>query len=219
MKFVDDSSKNCKWWNRNYFWCVTLIYIATNIILFALLGRNNLLWQWEEKEWRVFNGLKEMLISFGNAFTHNNWSHVLLNMCAFGISSLYMERKLGSLNYFSIIVLMALFSSVLTSMYVGLSWAGSSVVYFAVWGYVIVDWLFSFRKGIRNRTSTIIGLIVIIANYIWSCFWEESSRVTVHLLPVQLIFNAGHYYGFVVGIILALIINITKLQHSANLNK
>ena len=213
MKFVDEANKKVNFWNRNYFWSFTLFYVVLNIVLFAILRRNNLLWGLAENKWPVFNGIKEVLISIGNSFTHNDWGHVLRNMLAFSISAFYIERKIGTFNFAGVVLLLSLFSSTLTSMYAGLFWCGSSVVYFAVWGYVLIDFLFSFRKSVYNKTNTIIGAIVVALKYIGSCLYNpEGGGVAISYEPVQLIYNAGHYFGFLVGIVVCLIIQIVIVQ-------
>ncbi|MBQ3494257.1 MAG: rhomboid family intramembrane serine protease [Clostridia bacterium] len=209
MKFVNNDGKNNKWWNKNYFWAISIFYILFNITLFAILGRNNLLWPLAEQKWSIFNGLKELFISLGNAFTHNDWQHVLCNMVAFSFSAFYLERKLGTINFGCLIVLLSLFSSALTSMYAGLFWAGSSVLYFALWGYCLVDFLFSLRKSKKTKTNTIIGAIVVCCLYLGTHF---SGFISVSALPIQLIYNACHYFGFIVGIVFALVVGITSLQ-------
>ena len=211
MKFIDVENKKVSKWNRNYFWLVSIVYIILNITLYAIFKHNNILWKYEETKWNVFNGLKDLFISIGNLYTHTSWGHVLRNMLAFAISAFYIERKIGSLNFLGLILLMSIISSPMVSMYVGLRWAGSSVIYFAVWGYVIVDYIFSLGKNTRTQTNVILGGIVIGLKYIGSCLTDNIIGTNI-FLPIHLIYNAGHYFGFIVGILLALVICITRLQ-------
>lgn len=213
MKLIDDSSKKVTWSNRNYFWSVSIVYIALNIILFAILGRNNLLWDLTDKKWTVLNGIKEWLISVGNVFTHNDWNHVLFNMLAVLPVAIYIERKVGSFNFAYIIIVLSLLGSALTSMYAGLIWAGSSVVYFALYGYALVDYLFSLRKVSRNKVNVILGAIVLFIMLIIFGGYEASNGIHKWSFEFrQLIYNAGHYLGFLVGVIISLIIQIVKFQ-------
>ncbi len=211
MKFVDIENKKVSRWNRNYFWSVSLVYIILNITIFAILGRNNLLWQYEEIKWKVFNGFKDLFISIGNLYTHNYWGHVLGNMVAFSLSAFYIERKMGSLNFLCLILSLSILSSPLVSMYVGLNWAGSSVIYFALWGYVIIDYLFSLGKNTRTKANLIIGGISIFCSYIGSCLRENIIGTNL-LIPYNLIYNAGHYFGFIVGVLVALVIQVSVLH-------
>lgn len=210
MKFIDIENKKVSKWNRNYFWIVSITYIVLNISLYAVFKNNNILWKYEDVKWNVFNGFKDLFISIGNLYTHNDWAHVLRNMLAFSFSAFYIERKIGSLNFLGLILLMSIISSPLVSMYVGLRWAGSSVIYFGVWGYVIIDYLFSLNKNDRSKTNLIIGAIVILCKYIGSCLTENIVDTNI-IVPIHLIYNAGHYFGFIVGILIALVVGITKV--------
>ena len=217
MKFIDTENKKVNKWNRNYFWAVSIVYVILNISIYAIFKNNNILWQYAENKWKVFNGFKDLFISIGNLYTHNDWGHVLRNMLAFSISGFYIERKMGSINFLSLILLMSILSSPMVSMYVGLIWAGSSVIYFAMWGYVIVDYLFNLGKSNRTKTNLIIGGISIFCNYIGSCL-KETIIGSNPLIPIHLIYNAGHYFGFIVGVLVALVISLTNLQTKRQIN-
>ena len=36
MKFIDDKSNNLSWWNRNYFYVGTFIFVVINILIYAI---------------------------------------------------------------------------------------------------------------------------------------------------------------------------------------
>ena len=101
----------------------------------------------------------------------------------------------------------------MTSMYASFFWKGSSVLYYGVWSYLIIDYIFSLKE--KNKINNILGLISIICIYIGFCLTPNIIDST--LKPINLIYNAGHYYGFVVGIILSLLINFVKLQTRKNI--
>lgn len=208
MKFIDYEKKKLRWWNRNYFWSVTILYITLNIIIYAVFKDNNILWSWIDTKWSIFNGIKTLMISFTNLYTHGDWGHVLGNMVAFFIASFYLERKLGSLNFLALIHIISIFSSSMTSMYASFMWAGSSVLYYGLWSYVIIDYIFSLKE--KNKANNIIGLISIICIYIGFCLTPNIVDSTLE--PINLIYNAGHYYGFIVGLIIATLINVVRLQ-------
>lgn len=100
----------------------------------------------------------------------------------------------------------------MTSMYASFFWAESSVLYYGIWAYLIIDYLFSIKE--KNKTNNIIGFISVICIYVGFCL--ISNIVDSTLKPINLIHNAGHYYGFIVGLILAILINIVKLQTKNN---
>lgn len=217
MKFVDFEKKKVTKLNRNYFWIVSIIYIVLNIALFAIFNHNNLLWKLIDVKWQNYNGIKDLIVSIGNLYTHTSWEHVLRNMFAFSLSAFYIERKIGSLNFLGLILILSILSSPMVSMYVGLRWAGSSVIYFAVWGYVIIDFLFSLKKSNRSKTNLIIGGIVIVCNYIGSCLTDNIIDTNI-FIPIHLLYNAGHYFGFLVGILISLVIQITAIQSNRQNN-
>ena len=116
MKFVDIENKKVSKWNKNYFWCVSVVYIILNITIFAVFKNNNILWEFEHVKWKVFNGFKDLFISIGNLYTHGDWGHVLANMLAFSIGGFYIERKIGSLKFVGLILAFSILSSPLVSM-------------------------------------------------------------------------------------------------------
>lgn len=216
MQFVNYEKKELHWWNKNYFWLVTIVYIVLNISIHAIFKGNNILWQWSETKWSIFNGIRDLMISFANLYTHGDWGHVLGNMVAFFVASFYLERKIGSFNFLCLLQVLSIFSSSMTSMYASLFWAGSSVLYYGVWAYLIIDFLFSLKE--KNKINNIIGIISIVCIYIGFCLTPDI--ITTTLEPVNLLYNAGHYYGFIVGLIVAILVNVIKLQvkHSDGIN-
>lgn len=207
MKFIN-YKKELHWWNKNCFWIVTILYIITNISIHAIFKGNNILWKWNQIRWNNFNGIKDLMISFANLYTHGDWMHVLANMVAFSIAGFYLERKIGSLNFLAILQIISIFACSMTSMYASLFWAGSSVLYYGIWAYVIIDFLFSLKD--KNKTNNILGIITIICIYIGFCLTPNIVDSTLE--PINLLYNAGHYYGFIVGLIISILINIVKLQ-------
>lgn len=210
MKFVDIENKKVNKWNRNYFWVISVIYIVLNITIYAIVKNTNLLWKFEDVKWKVFNGFKDLFISIGNLYTHNDWAHVLRNMLAFAISAFYIERKIGSLNFLGLLLLLSITTSPLVSMYVGVVWAGSSVIYFAIWGYMIVDYIFALNKDTRSKTNLIVGGIAIFCKYIGSTLKPDIISTNI-FIPINLINNAGHYFGFIIGILIAVVVGISTV--------
>lgn len=212
MNFINYKNKNVHWWNKNYYWIVTIIYIILNVTIYYVYKGTNILWEWTEIRWENYNGIKDLLISFGNLYTHNDWKHVICNMIAFFIGGFYLERKVGSINFLLLLQIMSIFSSSLTSMYVSFFWAGSSVLYYGVWGYVVIDYLFTLKE--KDKTNNILGFFTLICIYVGCCV--SNNIIDTTLEPIHLLYNAGHYYGFIVGILISLIINITKIQERNN---
>lgn len=214
MKFIDDKSKNLKWWNRNYFYAGTIIVILVNILLFAYGGDD-----WESvfkvdysEHWGDAFCFSSIIRSFFNAFSHSNWQHILLNMLCFLASGFYLERKRGSFGIVLIVLFGAFFASVATTANdLAVNWHGFSVVNYFLCAVVLVDYIFSFRSEERNKTNIIVGAIIVVFTYISMCFNGGVIEFSFEWYPYNLMYNMGHYSSFLIGIILSIIIQTTRL--------
>lgn len=215
MKFFDDKSKEeLHWYKRNYFYIGTLLFILLNIILFACSFVPS---RTINRVWSEFD-LTNLFVSFLNIFGHKSWEHVLHNSLMLAVGGLYVERKTGT---FSFLLLILGFSFIgggmLSACANSFAWRGSSVVWFALWGYILVDYIFSFQKHKRNKTNIILGVIILFIEYIRSGFYDKvGGGIGWSLIPHQLVYNAGHYVGLIVGIIFALIVCLSQFKHSKN---
>ena len=213
MKFFDDKSKGkTNWWGKNYFYIGTILFIVLNVILFVTNVRCALQ---TERVWSEFN-LSNLIIAFTNIFRHSSWEHLLHNALMIAVGGLYVERKTGTFNF---LWLMLGFSFVGGAMVCAgansFNWAGSSVVWFALFGYILVDYLFSFQKSKRNKTNIILGAVVLVIEYIRAGFYDKiGGGIGWGIVPYQLIYNAGHYIGFIVGAIFALVVCISQITKS-----
>lgn len=214
MKFVDEKSKKLRWYNRNYFWMVSIIYIAVNILLFQFLGKDNKIAKLENTDWMFFDCIKEWLIVIGNTYTHSSWEHVLHNMLGLSFCAFYVERKMGSINFATLLISLTLFTSSMVSFWIGgLNWSGNSAVWFALVGYVLIDYLFSLRKSERNLENQIVGAVVLILEWFRLGFYDKiDGGIGWVWFPYQLVMSPIHTIGFVVGVIVALIVCLTKVQ-------
>ena len=122
--------------------------------MFAV-GKNNWTPYLQKNSWGDIFNFHNIWVYFLNAFEHANWQHCLLNMLCFFVAGTYIERKIGSLNLLSIVFLFAFFAdAVIGANYRG-GFHGFSGVNYALYGFVIIDYLFSFRKKVRNKTNII----------------------------------------------------------------
>ena len=151
MKFFDDKSKiNRSWWNKNYFFAGTLLFILVNVILFVSNYRCSLE---EVRVWSNFD-LTNLFIAFTNIFRHGSWEHILHNVLMIAIGGLYVERKTGTFKYLLLMLGFSFVGGAMTSACANsLAWGGSSVVWFALYGYILIDYLFSFGRTKRNKSS------------------------------------------------------------------
>lgn len=115
------------------------------------MGRDNKLANLENKDWKFFDCIKDWLIVIGNTYTHSSWEHVLHNMLGLSFCAFYVERKIGSINFAVLLTSLTLFTSSMSLLWFGgLDWVGNSAMWFALVGYVLIDYLFSLRKSERN---------------------------------------------------------------------
>ncbi len=210
MKFLDDKSKQTKWWNRNYFYAGTVALILLNIIIYACHLRLS-----------VYNGTHHWydtlnflptIESFLSCFEHINWMHVLLNMLCFLGVGLYLERKKGTFGILVYVLFGAYFVGVaVTANNLGSNWMGFSGVNYFLYAVLILDYVFSFRKELRNKTNIILGGIILAFIYVAMCFNGGISTFEFKIYPIDLLTNMGHYSSFLMGTVVALIIQITRL--------
>ena len=200
MKFIDDKNKQAKWYNRNYFWVATIIYIAINIIFFTAFP------------YKTFESTRDGFYYFWDSFwfylkdayIHSSWSHVLHNMLCFAIPAFYLERKNGSFSFGLLILLISVICSI--------SGHGQSFIWAFMMGYMLIDYLFSFKKERRNKTNTIIGAIVLALIYFRCCFYDTASGgISITWYPYQLIENGIHAEGYLLGLVVGVVIQISQL--------
>lgn len=199
MRFVDDSKKQLNWWNRNYFFIGTIIYVVLNLMFYMFFIRSNY-------NLSFYNNFWQTLLTYSqDVHIHNSWSHVLHNMLGYSVCAFYIERKMGSLNFILLNIYITIICAFMQS--------GCSVVWFFMLGYVFIDFLFSFHKHKRNITNIIVGAIVLALEYFRCCFYDmPDGGIGLKALPTQLIDNSAHLKGFIIGFITCLIVQIAQLS-------
>lgn len=214
MKFFDDKNKKLSWWTRNYFFLGTILFVALNISIFAILGNN-----WES----VYGGISNvwgqpfqfgnLIRSIFNTISHSDWEHVLFNMLFFVVSAIYIERKMGTFNFILFILGVMVFdASITTATDMALNWHGWSGVCYATKFYVFIDYIFSFQKQKRNKFNIIFGAIICFICYASMSASVDDGVLVIYGYPHGLIYNAGHYSAALAGVILGLIVQISQLK-------
>lgn len=199
MKFVDDSKKEIHWWNRNYFWVGTIFYIMLIIVIFACCLCYGEIF--DEKSTGFLYSLSSFYNGFLGNFIHSSWEHCLHNMLGISFVSFYLERRYGTIPFLTLIFGF--------SFIIRFGGVGSSIVWFALYGFVLIDYLFSLRKTKRNWSNIIVGAVVLILEFIRAGFYDTpSGGIGYNIYPYQLLNNAGHFYGFIFGLTISLAINI-----------
>ena len=200
MRFIDDKSKELKWWNRNYFFLATIFYIAINIVCYTIFTEgyyepihNGFLYFWDS-----------FCFYFKAAYIHSSWGHVLWNMLTFAIPAFYIERKDGTI----FCALLILFVSVCC----GMIQTGQSFIWAFMMGYMLIDYIFSFKKEKRNKTNIIVGAVILVLTYLRCCFHETASAgISMAWYPYILIHNAAHAEGYLLGVTTGIIIQLALL--------
>lgn len=210
MKFIDSPKKQLAWYSRNYFYIATVAVVVTNIALYACLGNSwtsafgNGSVRWErsfdfQRIWRCFL----------NNFSHGTWQHALLNMLCFFIAGLYLERKTSSLGLSGLVLSLAVLQGCVCAAAKGdLGFYGFSGVNYALYAYIVIDYLFSLGNARRNKTDLIFGGIVLALIYLAMCFSGGTATVSFKPYPYDLLHNLGHGTGFFCGAIVALLVQL-----------
>lgn len=214
MKIIDDSTKKLHWWNRNYFFVGTILIVTINIMIFAFAGNTwvDNIGEAVDRHWGDIFWFDNLVRAFLDSFIHANWQHVLLNMLCFFIAGIYLERKKGTLNLLLLVLIMAFFTGIACQANsLGFS-RGYSGVNYGIYAYIIVDYLFMFRKDTRTKFNIISGAVVLGLIYFAMCFNGGVETTSFAWYPYDFMTNMGHYSSFLVGIILGLTINLVKLM-------
>lgn len=213
---LNDDYKNKYRIFKNYFWIGTIAVILVCALLF-LIGGNN--WNPIEYDYRSHgwtDGLyfNPLFYGFLNSFGHSNLQHMLLNMLCFLIAGLYLERKTGTLKLLLLIIAFAFLSTGITAANSsGVSSIGYSGVNFALYFYIIIDFIFMlFNDARRNKLNIILGVIMLALIYLAMSFNGGTTGFGFDWYLYDLFHNMGHTGGAFSGIIVGLIVQISKLK-------
>lgn len=214
LSFFDDKSKGkIKWWNRNYFYAGT---IFISLLLIILCAANLNVWRESIIERYALEGgsvFGRLFYAFLIKFIYSNWSTVLYNILGFAVAAIYLERKTGTLN-FVLLVFGLMFLCSTTDLVINFySTFTSSFEWFALWGYVVIDFIFTvFQKDKRNKTNLILGVIVLVLLYFRACFYDKiGGGIGLGWYPHQIIDISSHFVMFMVGLIISLFVQVSLL--------
>jgi len=209
MKFIDDSSKNLKWFNRNFFYTGTITIVLINVLLFLVCGNN---WSpgYVFARWHDVLNFKNILATFLSAFEHANLQHCLLNSLCFLIAGSYVERKIGTANLFVLIFSLAFFCECVTDANSSGTSHGFSGVNYGLYAYIIVDYVFMFISKKHTKLNIIYGAIILALIYLACCFSGGTSTFSFEWYPYDMITNMGHYTAFLTGLIMSILLQFVK---------
>ena len=209
----EDTQFKGHWFDKNHFFGITLFFILFNIIMHAIGGN-----EWAATtfpatsgDWYSFS-IDLLVRSFFNSFAHLDWQHVLLNMICFLVVGAYLERKMGSAKLFLLVLALAfLTSATTTGNSLTVNWAGFSAVNFALYSFVVVDYVSMFVKKQQDKTKIITGAVVLFLIYIATSFQVDATTFAFAGWPHDLIHNRGHVSGALVGLVIALIVQVSRI--------
>ena len=211
MGIFNEKDKSLNWWNKNWFFLGTIAIVIVNVILFAFLGNNWASNPQSQESYSVLN-FSNIFVNFLNCFEHSNWQHCLLNMLCFFIVGTYVERKKGTSNLIGLVLVFAIIGK---SMSVANSLGGAhgfSGINYALYAFVIVDYIFYIFKKDKAKVNIVYGAIIMGLIYLAMCYNGGTTGFGFDWYPHDLVNNMGHYTGFVAGLIIALLVNIVKIQ-------
>ena len=212
--FFNDKTKEVRWWNRNYFFLTTLLVIGGIIAIYAFVGTKIYVGSPETYSWYEQINFSNYFQNFLNSFFHLSWGHVIGNSICFFLCGLYLERKVGSFPFLFLTILFAAVSSAFVGANnLSTNWVGLSCTIYALQGYIITDYFFSFAKSRRSKFNVIWGTIFLVFNVFSMCVitkggtlfkvWEWEVGIT---LFQNLLYNGGHYTGLLSGLIIGLLL-------------
>lgn len=210
MRVLDERGKITTKWNRNYFFVATTLILIALLVLF-LVFHDTMNLQSKHDNWATMLSFDNIYKAYLNCFLHVNWQHLLINMLCFLVCGLYLERKMGSLNYILFVLFMVLFTATFTAgNSLDNSEIGFSCVNYGLYGYIVVEFFFLFQRGKRKCINILLGVLMIALIYVAMCFSGGTESIAFEKYPVDFIYNMGHYTGFVTGILLGLVIEFSK---------
>lgn len=203
--FLNDNKDKSRF-SKNYFFVCTAALIVLNALLFIFGGSG---WHTFIDGFESYAYFYRIIRSCLNCFTYVSARTLALDMLLFAVCGLYLERKTGSTKLLLIIsALTFLTATATTANFFSLEWQGFSIVVYGLSAYIIVEYLFSLPKKGKSRLTVILGASAIAIMYIamsldGTVFWGY---------PHDLIFDLGHFAGFITGIIFGLTIQLSMLE-------
>ncbi|MDE6200805.1 MAG: rhomboid family intramembrane serine protease [Clostridiales bacterium] len=219
---INNNRKDLKWWQHNWVFATTVFFVLLCIIIHSTQGDLGIDIDFNN-HWHDCLYFKGLLRVFLSSFFHANWQHVLLNMLCFFICGIYLERKIGSIYFLLLILAFSLFGNSAVSANHGSLWfRGFSGVNYAIYAYILVDYLFCvIPKTKRNKLNIIYGGVMLGLIYFAACFNGGTQKVSFSWYPYDAMHNLAHYTSYFAGLIIATVLCtfrylLEKKQNSEN---
>ena len=214
INLLDYKLKKLNKLNKNYFFATTILIILINLSVYIFLND-----RYPFTNVYVTNtfDLSNIYNAILNSYQHYVFQHISLNMLCFVISGIYLERKYGSLCFFCLMLILSLATPfALATSVLSLIGAGFSGINYAIYGYIIVDFIFTIcLLKIENQCKTewILGIIMIALIYLAMCWNGYGDNLGFEIYPYDLINNRWHFVGFLVGIITGIIARLSMIYN------
>jgi len=181
---------------RNFYFIGTTAVILLNILSFAFGGN---IFSAADATPSTAANFDLIIRSFLNVFCHGSLGSLLFSILCFLICGLYLERKLGSVKFALLVFALSFFGAMTTAAnYFSVGWQGFSVAIYALFAYILIDFIFS-----KDRLFWFLLPFMCVA----ICF------------NGGLLFNLGHYSGFLAGIVFGLTMQFFARRKTKILSK
>lgn len=195
---------------NNFFFIGTIAVILINFLCFYCVKEEYSFHP--TNNWNNAFDFWNLIVCVYSTFQHSNLQHLLLNSLCFLFVGAYVERKQGTIGLLFLVAIFTIFGAGLTyANHSGYS-RGFSGVNFAFYAYIIVNFFFSIKEIKKNKIELIISITLLVLIYIACCFCGGTETFSFKIYPYDLIYNLGHYTGFLTGLLLTLVMKFCKIK-------
>ena len=171
----------------------------TNILLFAIGGNNWSNFIESNSNPSTVADMERIFRSFLNVFSHASVGWLIFSMLCFLLCGLYLERKVGSIRFVVLTLVIAFFSATATATnFLSVEWSGFSVAAYGLFGYIVAGYIFSTWRDRQRQYNQIFNIIYdSIAGVIIFCI-----ILVTGFSKGNIIHNIGHSSAFLLGAVL-----------------
>jgi len=149
---LNSKNRRLNWFNRNYFYLTTILMVGLLCLCFFVLHDSLEKLVNQNVYWNV------VLM----ALRHRDVGHLVGNLIAFIVVSLFLERHYGSFKYFGLIVLAVPLSAVSTFAFSGSwTWAGFSGVNYFMFAVFCLCLILNFKTYFIGHVRWLFSLFVL----------------------------------------------------------
>lgn len=225
---INLKDKELKWHNTNFFYVSTILMIIAMIIGYVIFKSQTHPIVAQNNFWNVY------LISFN----HSDIVHITFNSIMFVLLSLLLERHFGSFTYFIMLLVIIPISNIayfaaeallIANHYdyqVTWSGCGESCVNNFLLGFVLILVAFNYKKYIMSKNAYVFFIPFAINVFLSSVNSNDIltpadffTNPSMRFMDVFYTNTAGHFYPFLVGIIIGVLIFTILFTYKVEKNK